>query len=91
MNGLTLFDHVSIIKDPRKIWKVEHCLADILFLCEAAVIELELTRTVTQKYLTFKLLVNFRLFFICFLGISFYGDFLRFYLKVVVFGKMQDR
>ena len=38
MNGLTLFDHISIIKDPRQTWKVEHCLADILFLCVAAVI-----------------------------------------------------
>ena len=38
MNGLTLLDHISLIKDPRQVWKVEHALADILFLCVAAVI-----------------------------------------------------
>jgi hypothetical protein len=38
MNELTLFEHISIIKDPRQILKVEHCLADILFLCVAVVI-----------------------------------------------------
>lgn len=31
MNGLTLLDHISIIKKPRQKWKVEHTLFDILF------------------------------------------------------------
>ena len=38
MNGLTLLDHISIIKDPRQKWKVEHALSDILFLAVVAVI-----------------------------------------------------
>ena len=38
MNGLTLLDHISIIKDPRQKWKVEHSLSDILFLAVVAVI-----------------------------------------------------
>ena len=38
MNGLTLLDHISIIKDPRQKWKVEHTLSDILFLAVVAVI-----------------------------------------------------
>jgi hypothetical protein len=38
MKGSTLFEHISIIKDPKKIWKFEHCLADISFLFVAAVI-----------------------------------------------------
>ena len=38
MNGLTLLDHISTIKDPRQKWKVEHTLSDILFLAVVAVI-----------------------------------------------------
>ena len=38
MNGLSLFDHISIIKDPRQKWKVAHTLSDILFLSIVAVI-----------------------------------------------------
>ena len=38
MNGLTLLDHISIIKDPRQKWKVENTLSDILFLAVVAVI-----------------------------------------------------
>lgn len=38
MNGLSLLDHLSIIKDPRQQWKVEHKLSDILFLAIVAVI-----------------------------------------------------
>ena len=38
MNGLTLLDHKSIIKDPRQKWKVEHTLSEILFLAVVAVI-----------------------------------------------------
>nr|WP_265416139.1 ISAs1 family transposase [Photobacterium frigidiphilum] len=32
MNGLSLLDHISIIKDPRQQWKIEHKLTDIIFL-----------------------------------------------------------
>ena len=38
MNRVTLFDHISIIKDPWRKWKVEHTLSDILFLAVVAVI-----------------------------------------------------
>ncbi|GGB51870.1 hypothetical protein GCM10011502_26280 [Oceanisphaera marina] len=38
MNGLSLLDHLSVIRDPRQQWKIEHKLADILFLTVAAVI-----------------------------------------------------
>ncbi len=38
MNGLSLFDHISIIKDPRQQWKIEHKLTDIIFLSIVAVI-----------------------------------------------------
>jgi predicted transposase YbfD/YdcC len=38
MNGLTLLDHISIIKDPRQNWKVAHKLSDIIFLAIVAVI-----------------------------------------------------
>lgn len=38
MNGLSLLDHISVIKDPRQSWKVEHKLTDIVFLTIAAVI-----------------------------------------------------
>jgi predicted transposase YbfD/YdcC len=38
MNGLTLLDHISIIKDPREKWKVKHTLSDILFFAVVAVI-----------------------------------------------------
>ncbi|TDW58846.1 DDE family transposase, partial [Oceanimonas baumannii] len=38
MNGLSLLDHLSIVRDPRQQWKIEHKLADILFLTVTAVI-----------------------------------------------------
>ncbi len=38
MNGLSLLDHISIIKDPRQQWKIEHKLTDIIFLSIVAVI-----------------------------------------------------
>jgi len=38
MNGLTLLDHISIIKDPRQNWKVAHKLSDIIFLAIVGVI-----------------------------------------------------
>ena len=33
-----MLDHISIIKDPRQKWKVEHTLSDILFLAVVTVI-----------------------------------------------------
>ncbi|MBD1578058.1 ISAs1 family transposase, partial [Vibrio sp. S11_S32] len=38
MSGLSLLDHISIIKDPRQTWKITHSLSDIIFLTIAAVI-----------------------------------------------------
>lgn len=38
MNGLDLLSQLSIIRDPRQAWKIEHKLSDILFLTIAAVI-----------------------------------------------------
>jgi predicted transposase YbfD/YdcC len=38
MNGLTSLDRISIIKDPRQKWKVEHTVSDILFLAVVAII-----------------------------------------------------
>ena len=38
MNAGSLFEHFSIIKDPRQSWKVEHKLFDILLLTVCAVI-----------------------------------------------------
>ncbi len=38
MNGLSLLDHISVIRDPRQAWKIEHTLTDIIFLTIAAVI-----------------------------------------------------
>ncbi|CAK2439526.1 hypothetical protein VCRA2133E348_210072 [Vibrio crassostreae] len=38
MNGLSLLDLISIIRDLRHQWKVEHKLSDILFLVIVAVI-----------------------------------------------------
>ena len=38
MNGLSLLDHISIIRDPRQQWKIEHKLTDIIFLSIVAVI-----------------------------------------------------
>ena len=38
MNGFSLLDHISIIKDPRQQWKIEHKLTDIIFLSIVAVI-----------------------------------------------------
>ena len=38
MNGLSLLDHISVIRDPRQSWKVEHTLSDIIFLTISAVI-----------------------------------------------------
>ncbi|TKF96007.1 transposase family protein, partial [Vibrio sp. F13] len=32
MNGLSLLDHISVIRDPRQAWKIEHTLTDIIFL-----------------------------------------------------------
>ncbi|PMJ05897.1 hypothetical protein BCU63_10465, partial [Vibrio splendidus] len=31
-------DHISVIRDPRQAWKIEHTLTDIIFLTIAAVI-----------------------------------------------------
>lgn len=38
MNGLSLLDHILVIRDPRQAWKIEHTLTDIIFLTIAAVI-----------------------------------------------------
>ena len=38
MNGSSLLDHISIIRDPRQQWKIEHKLTDIIFLSIVAVI-----------------------------------------------------
>lgn len=38
MHGLSLLDHISIIKDPWQQWKIEHKLTDIIFLSIVAVI-----------------------------------------------------
>ena len=38
MNGTSLLEHISIIRDPRQSWKIEHKLTDIIFLMVAAVI-----------------------------------------------------
>ena len=38
MNGSSLLEHISIIRDPRQSWKIEHKLTDIIFLMVAAVI-----------------------------------------------------
>jgi predicted transposase YbfD/YdcC len=38
MNAGSLFEHFSIIKDPRQSWKIEHKLFDILLLTVCAVI-----------------------------------------------------
>lgn len=38
MNAMTLFEHFSIIKDPRQIWKVNHTLSDILLVTVCGVI-----------------------------------------------------
>ncbi len=38
MNGLSLLDHISIIRDYRQPWKISHTLSDILFLTIVAVI-----------------------------------------------------
>lgn len=38
MKAGRLFEHVSIIKDPRQSWKIEHKLFDILLLNIRAVI-----------------------------------------------------
>jgi predicted transposase YbfD/YdcC len=38
MNGLTLLDHISIISEPRREWKITHKLSKILFLAITATI-----------------------------------------------------
>lgn len=38
MNGTSLLEHISVIRDPRQSWKIEHKLTDIVFLMVAAVI-----------------------------------------------------
>lgn len=38
MTGLSLLDHISIIKDPRQSWKISHKLADVIFLTVTALI-----------------------------------------------------
>lgn len=38
MNAITLFEHFSVIKDPRQIWKINHTLSDILLLTVCGVI-----------------------------------------------------
>ncbi len=38
MNGLSLLDHISVIRDPRQAWKIEQTLTDIIFLTITAVI-----------------------------------------------------
>nr|WP_248391101.1 hypothetical protein [Vibrio cyclitrophicus] len=42
-------DHISVIRDPRQAWKIEHTLTDIIFLTIAAV----KTKYRTPMYLTF--------------------------------------
>lgn len=37
MNGTSLLEYTSIIRDSRQSWKVEHKLTDIIFLMVAAV------------------------------------------------------
>ncbi|MEZ9324218.1 ISAs1 family transposase [Vibrio cyclitrophicus] len=34
MNGLSLLDHISVIRDPRQAWKIEHTLTDIISLAK---------------------------------------------------------
>lgn len=38
MTGLSLLDHISIIKDPRQSWKISYKLADVIFLTVTALI-----------------------------------------------------
>jgi len=38
MNGLTLLEHISIIREPRQEWKTTHKLSEILFLAITATI-----------------------------------------------------
>jgi predicted transposase YbfD/YdcC len=38
MNGLTLLEHISIIREPRQEWKITHKLSEILFLAITATI-----------------------------------------------------
>lgn len=38
MVGKGLLEHISVIRDPRQSWKVEHSLSDIIFLMVSAVI-----------------------------------------------------
>lgn len=38
MNGMSLLEHISVIRDSRQSWKVEHKLTDIVLLMVAAVI-----------------------------------------------------
>ncbi len=38
MNGLSLLDHIPVIRDPRQAWKIEHTLTDIILLTISAVI-----------------------------------------------------
>lgn len=38
MTGLSLLNHISIIKDPRQSWKISHKLADVIFLTVTALI-----------------------------------------------------
>ncbi|MFA0088740.1 ISAs1 family transposase [Vibrio sp. 10N.261.51.F12] len=38
MDEKSLLEHISVIRDPRQSWKIEHTLADIIFLMVAAVI-----------------------------------------------------
>ncbi len=35
MNGLSLLDHILVIRDLRQAWKIEHTLTDIIFLTTA--------------------------------------------------------
>ncbi|CAK2011465.1 hypothetical protein VCRA2122O12_360030 [Vibrio crassostreae] len=41
MNGLSLLDQISVIRDPRQAWKIEHTLTDIIFLAISAVIAID--------------------------------------------------
>jgi predicted transposase YbfD/YdcC len=38
MNGLTLLENTSIIREPRQEWKITHKLSEILFLAITATI-----------------------------------------------------
>jgi predicted transposase YbfD/YdcC len=38
MEEKSLLEHISVIRDPRQSWKIEHSLTDIIFLMVAAVI-----------------------------------------------------